>query len=217
MHSRSSQTLAALRSEYWIPKGRSVVSAITRRCVVCQKFRGGPYKLPPMAQLPLERVAPYHAFAYVGVDFFGPLQIRRGKRIGKAYSVIFACMTTRALHLELLDDLSTGQFLLALRRFVERRGKPLQIISDNAPQFRMSKSILQYAWPKYPEDPDVRTYLCCEGIEWKFIVPYAPWMGGFYERLIGIVKCALKKMLGRLILERPQLEVMLFEVEGVVN
>ena len=217
LHAGVSQTLALVRSEYWIPSGRTVVSSVLHRCVKCQKYKGAPYKLPPMAQLPIERVHESHAFAYVGIDFFGPLQAKAGKKTLKVYGVIFSCMATRAIHLELLDDMTTGQFLLGLRRFVARRGKPLQIVSDNAPQFRMSKRILQAMWPRFAEEPDVRSYLSGEGIEWKFIVPQAPWMGGFYERLIGIVKSHLRKVLGRLILSRQQLEVLLFEIENVVN
>lgn len=64
--------------------------------------------------------------------------------------------------------------IFALKRFVARRGKHIQIVSDNAPQFRLSKGIVEYTWPKYSEDPEVSTYLCIEGIESKFIGPKAP-------------------------------------------
>lgn len=174
LHSGVSQTRALLRGQYWIPNGRTVVASVLRRWVKCQKFKGAAYKLPPMAQLPMERVRPSHPFAYVGIDFFGPLQARIGKKMGKVYGVVFACMATRAIHLEFMDDMSSSQFLLELRRFGARRGKPLQIVIDNAPQFCMSKSILEYVWPKFTADPDVRSYLCNEGVEWKFIVQQAP-------------------------------------------
>ena len=217
LHAGVSQTLALVRSEYWIPSGRTVVSSVLHRCLKCRKYKGAAYRLPPMAQLPMERVTESHAFAYVGIDFFDPLQARAGKKTLKVYTVIFACIATRAINLELVDDMIAGQFLLALRRFVPRRGKPLQIVSDNALQFGMSKRILEAMWPKFAEDPDVRSYLCGEGIEWKFLIPQAPWMGGFYERLMGIVKAHLRKVLGKLILSRQQLEVLLFEIENIVN
>ena len=167
LHAGVSQTLALVRSEYWIPSGRTVVGSVLHRCVKCQKYKGAAYKLPLMAQLPMEGVSESQAFAHVGIDFFGPLQAKAGKKTLKVYGVIFACMATQAIHLELLDDMTAGQFLLALRRFVARRGKPLRIVSDNAPQFRMLNRILKAMWPKFAEEPDVRTYLCGEGIEWN--------------------------------------------------
>lgn len=124
---------------------------------------------------------------------------------------------TRALRLELLESMSAEHFLFGMRRFVARRGKQLQIVSDNAPQIRMSKSILENIWPKFEDDPEVRSYLCNYGIQWKVIAPRSPWMGGFYERLVGVVKSAIRKVLGKLILNRQQLEVLLFEIENAVN
>ena len=80
LHAGVSQTLALVRSEYWIPSGRTVVGSVLHRCVKCQKYKGAAYKLPLMAQLPMERVTESQAFAYVGIDFFGPLQAKACKK-----------------------------------------------------------------------------------------------------------------------------------------
>ena len=77
-----------------------------------------------MPQHPHEIVTPSPTFPYVGVDFFWKFQIKQRKKYSRCFAVIFACMASRAVHLELMDDLSTEQFLLALLRFVAKRGKP---------------------------------------------------------------------------------------------
>ena len=92
----------------------------------------------------------------------GRLQAKAGKKTLNVYAVIFACMATRAIHLEWLDDMPEGQFLLALMGFVARRGKPIKIVSDNDRQFRMYNRIPEAMWPKFAEEPYVRWYLCGE-------------------------------------------------------
>lgn len=97
---------------------------------------------------------------------------------------LFTCLVTRAVHLELIQNMSTEQFLLAFRRFLSRHGKPKEIISDNAPQFKLASETFEQLWGKVVTHDDVLSYIANEGIQWKFIVELAPWMGGFYERLV---------------------------------
>ena len=92
--------------------------------------------------------------------------------------------------------MSTEEFLAALRRFVARRGKPAQIISDNAKQFKQASSTLDITWHEMLHNPEVQTYSSNQRIKWKFIVELSPWMGGFYERLIGVTKRAFMKSIG---------------------
>ena len=84
--------------------------------------------------------------------------------------------------------MSAEEFILCLLRFMARRGIPCQIISDNAQQFKVAKTTLNKAWSKMLMSSDVSNYSARQGIQWKFIVELAPWMGGFYERLVGITK-----------------------------
>ena len=109
------------------------------------------------------------------------------------------------------------QFLLCLRRFIARRGKPKEIISDNASQFKLAKSTVDEAWQFATTSPDTQSYLANEGIKWSYIIELAPWMGGFYERLVGLVKQALRKSIGKICLTIVQLETILTEVEAVIN
>lgn len=109
------------------------------------------------------------------------------------------------------------EFLLGFRRFIARWGNPKQIISDNGSQFKLASKTLEEAWNGVTVDSDVQTYMANEGIQWQFIVELAPWMGGFYERLIGIVKRCLRKTIGKLCLTNEQFRTLLAESEAVVN
>ena len=108
-------------------------------------------------------------------------------------------------------------FILCLRRFMARRGVPHQIISDNAIQFKVAKSMLNKAWSTMLMSSDVSDFSVRQGIQWKFIVELAPWMGSFYERLVGITKRALKKTLRNHCVTEKQLATIVLEVEVVVN
>ena len=107
---------------------------------------------------------------------------------------------TRAVHLELMQDMSTQQFLLGFRSFIARHGKPNKVISDNASHFKLASETVDKLWTNILQENDVVSYVANENIQWKFIVELAPWMGGFYERLVGLVKRSLRKAIGRICL-----------------
>jgi len=106
---------------------------------------------------------------------------------------------------------------LALRRFIARRGKPVKITSDNAGQFKLAKSTLELAWENVVKSPEVESDVSEIGIKWSFIIELSPWMGGFYERLVGSSKIALKKSIGKRCLTSLQLQTFLTETEAVLN
>ena len=146
MHAGVPHTLAKVRQTYWVPKGRSTVKSAIIRCLTCKRHHGGPYSLPNMAPLPSSRVTPARAFARTGIDFFGPLYVRGSSESTKVWVCLFSCMVTRAVHLELVMDMSTTEFLLAFRRFVARRGSPELVTTDNAPQFKVADSVFRKAF-----------------------------------------------------------------------
>ena len=121
MHAGVSQTLARTRREYWIPQGRRVVQKVLKLCLVCKRYQGGPFKMPTMPQLPPARVTITAPFQNTGIDFFGPLYIKRGKEVVKVWVCLFTCLVVRAVHLELVEDMTTESFLMWLRRLIARR------------------------------------------------------------------------------------------------
>lgn len=113
--------------------------------------------------------------------------------------------------------MSAEEFILGLRRFIARSGIPQQIISDNAKQFKTARTVLTRAWEDVVTDKRVSEFATYQGIDWKFIVELAPWMGGFYERMVGLTTRALRKTIGNKRLTQRQLVTILTEVEAVIN
>ena len=214
LHGGVRETLAELRSKFWVPKGRQHVKKVISKCVVCRKLEGKAYSTPRSAALPEFRVTETPAFSKVGVDFAGPLYVKeRTTTMKKVYIALFSCCVTRAIHLELVEDLSTGAFIRALRRFAGRRGTPVLIISDNAKTFKAADKALK----KLFNHPEVANELSGKMIEWKFNLERAPWWGGFFERMVGCVKRCLRKVLGNARLTFDELFTVLIEVEGTLN
>ena len=217
MHAGVPHTLARVRQRFWIPRGRSTVKSTIRQCQTCRRHNAGPYATPAMAPLPSSRVTPARTFARTGIDFFGPIYIKNAPEATKVWVSLFTCMVTRAVHLEMVNDMTTTEFLLAFRRFVARRGMPELVITDNAPQFKVTDAAFQRAFNNTINSTDVLTYLSRNCIRWQFIVESAPWMGGFYEQLVGTVKRALRKVIGKSLLDSTQLYTVLTEVEATIN
>ena len=112
LHTGVLQTLSLIRHRFWIPQGRSAVRKVLRSCTVCRRHESGPYKMPLMPPLPAERVSESPPFTYTGVDYFGPLFIKRNKNGEKVWVCLYTCLVTWAFHLEMMYDISTQQFLL---------------------------------------------------------------------------------------------------------
>ena len=212
-HSGTADTLATLREKYWILKGRQTVKKIINSCINCNKLEGPPYPSSVPPDLPGFRTSEDPPFTNTGADFAGPLFVKEHEALKKAYVCLFTCCSTRAVHLELVPDLSVNSFLLAFRRFVGRRGLPVTLITDNAKTFRTSsKEFLKIA-----RSSEVNDYLGSKRVTWRFIVERAPWWGGFYERLVRSVKRSLRKSIGRSNLTFDQLCTLLVEIEGIIN
>uniref|UniRef100_A0A8R1HUU2 Integrase catalytic domain-containing protein n=1 Tax=Caenorhabditis japonica TaxID=281687 RepID=A0A8R1HUU2_CAEJA len=103
--------------------------------------------------------------------------------------MIYTCLVTRNIHLEVVPDNTTYQFVLAIRRFFARRGTPRRVVLDNARTVKLGERIFDGDIKQMCEDDEFFTaFLDSQPIEWNFITPLSPWKGGFYERLIAIVK-----------------------------
>ena len=125
MHAGSQTLLAIIRQEFWPINGKNAIKKIIRQCVVC--FRANPISTTPkMGELPRDRTKAVRLFSIAGIDYAGPFLIKDGKLRNrtyiKAYVCIYVCFVSRAVHIELVTDLSTDAFLNSLKRFVARRG-----------------------------------------------------------------------------------------------
>ena len=215
-HGGLRETLAELRSQYWITKGRQFVKKTLHRCVTCKRLEGIPFKSPRHADLPETRVTDHAAFTHVGIDFAGPLSVKTDGAAGemkKTYIYLYTCAISRALHLELTPDLSTAAFLRCLRRYIARRGTPTSITSDNARTFKGANRDLE----RLLKDKKVQDFAANKAIKWKFILEKATCWGGYYERMVKLVQRSLRKVLGNAKLTYEDLLTVVTEVEGALN
>jgi len=133
--------------------------------------------------------------------------------MSKMYIALFSCFITRAIHLELVTDLTSATFINCLRRFCARRGTPVRIVSDNAKTFKATCSFLNKAW----REAEVGEFFISKRVIWKFNLDRTPWWGGAFERMVGIVKRCLRKVLGNARLNQDEMSTVLVEVECTVN
>ncbi|XP_045188377.2 uncharacterized protein LOC123546248 [Mercenaria mercenaria] len=136
LHAGISATITHLRQKFWIPANRHAVHCVIQKCVTCRKVTGKQFTAPDPPPLPKKRVEDISPFTVTGVDFTGALYVRKydGSE-SKAYVCLFTCASTRAVHLELVHDLSEESFMAAFRRFTSRKSLPRIMISDNATTF----------------------------------------------------------------------------------
>ncbi len=126
-------------------------------------------------------------------------------------------MVTRAISIELGQDMSAEQFLLALRRHMALRSVPKHIFSDQAPQHLLMDKVFQDIFQNVTQDPNVKTYIAEKGIEWHFTPAYSPWSRGMVEIMVKSCKQALLRTVGKLTLTRDQLHTILYEVSSMLN
>ena len=159
LHAGIGGTVVALRRRFWLPSARQVVKAILRKCVICRYQESKPYPLPPSPPLPDFRLNSTKPFQVVGIDFTGHLIVKtNGKNRTKCYVCLFACSTTRNVNLEVVNDMTTDQFLQAFRRHCAVYGVPSMIICDNAKTFIKADEELCKLLQSF-DDPKVQTHL----------------------------------------------------------
>jgi transposase InsO family protein len=213
LHSGIAATVTALRQTYWIISMRQYVKKLLRQCVTCKRVDGIPFKAPDPAPLPKIRMQQTIPFSVTGVDYTGPLYVRSNNGERKGYICLFTCAATRALHLEVTPDLTERSFLQAFRRFASRKSLPNRMVSDNASTFTASAEELKELF----QSPSLKQTLTNRGVVWQFIPKRAPWFGGFWERLIGLTKKSLKKILGRSFITLGELQTIVVEIEAILN
>ncbi|KYM95091.1 hypothetical protein ALC62_14274 [Cyphomyrmex costatus] len=163
----------------------------------------------------------FRAFLHCGLDYAGPVPVRlnsgRGYKSQKAYIGVFVCMTTRAIHLDLVSDYTTPAFLAAYARFCSRRGMLTDLYSDNAKNFRGADRELKAAIHTAKQDSNLRSKLSCDVVRWHFIPPSAPHFGGLWEAGVRSVKYHLKRVIGSHTLTFEELTTLLYQIEACLN
>ncbi|UYV82292.1 hypothetical protein LAZ67_21001624 [Cordylochernes scorpioides] len=142
------------------------VSRILRQCVICRRYSAKPGSVET-APLPTNRIHLGKPFQVTGIDLFGPLLLRNNT---KTWVALFTCGVYRAVHMEVIQGLDTPSFLMALRRFISRRGRPQVIYSDNETNFAKTNKLLSHIdWDQ------MQNYSSAQKITWKFNPPVSPW------------------------------------------
>ncbi len=197
LHNGVKETLTELRSEYWLVKGRQYIRKVIHSCIVCKRQEGKPCHGNPPPPLPEYRVQQSRPFQTTGVDFAGPLYVKTSDGAGtsKVWLCLYTCYSTRAVHLDLVTDMTADTFIRSFRRFSARRGMPSRMISDNSKTFKSASK-----------------YFSQHRVDWQFNLERAPWWGGIFERMIKSAKRCLKKSVG---LPYDELLTLIVEVEAV--
>jgi len=214
--------LAKIRLQYWPIGGLRTVTKAIRGCVTC--FRARPsFVEPMMASLPKERLEAVRAFTVTGVDYCGPFFYKSEVRTRaplKCYVSVFICFTSKAVHLELVKDLSTAAFLSALKRFIATRGKPSQMWSDNATNFVGAKNELLELKTLMLSDSHlkaVQQFCLADDIDWKFIPPRSPHFGGLWEAAVKLAKHHFYRSVCRSVLHFDELRTLVCQICAVIN
>ena len=176
-----------------------------------QRNEGGVYEC---RGYPSNRTVGSSAFEVIGVDYAGPIPYRSAKnRERKSYILLYTCSLSRAIHLELLPDLTTTEFIHSFKMFIARRGRPKKVYSDNGKTFGGAATWLR----KLMKEEQMHNWLAEQRIIWQFNFSRAPWWGGQFERMVGLVKQALYKTIGKACLYWKELQEVILDIEMVLN
>ena len=198
-HQGRHYTEGIIRSKgFWITGGKRLINSILHKCVKCRRLRGR-VEQQKMAELPVDRVTPSPPFTYVGVDTFGPWSVvtrrtRGGIANAKRWAIMFSCLVTRAIHIEIVEEMTSSSFINSLRRFTAIRGPVKELRSDKGTNFVGAVNELGIHSVNV-EDPKIKNFLCEHKTICRFNPPHASHMSGAWERMIGLARKILDSML----------------------
>ncbi|XP_076626466.1 uncharacterized protein LOC143344360 isoform X2 [Colletes latitarsis] len=182
-HDSNEAVVDELRQTFYIIGLRKVLRSIVSKCLICRLHRAKP-QAPVMSTLPVGGLAyRQRPFSHCGMDYFGPISVKIGRRREKRWGVLFTCLTMRAIHLELAHSLSASSAIMALQRLASRRGSPVAVYSDNSTNFKGASKELKKAITDLDRQ-ELQEYTLVHKIKWVFNPPDAPHMGRAWERII---------------------------------
>lgn len=222
LHGGPQLTLNIVRQKFWIIGARNLIKKIVRKCISCFKHSSAPIN-QLMGQLPTCRVNPVKPFRISGLDYAGPVNLKlypgRCKKTMKAYICLFICTVSKAIHLELVSDLSSAAFIAAFRRFTARRGHCSDLWSDCATNFIGASKELDVMFKNRKSDVigQISELLANEHTTWHFIPPGSPHFGGLWEAGVKSIKKHIKRVIGQAMLTFEEYATLLSQVEACVN
>ena len=214
---------STLSQQFWILNAKSAIKKRIFNCTTCIRFKGTASG-QIMGNLPPNRIVPSRPFTNCGVDYAGPILTKRFKgrcnSIEKSYVAIFVCFATKAVHFELISDLTDEGFIAGLKRFIARRGRPLNIYSDNGRNFVGAKNKFDDLYRFLSDDSlklKLGNFVASECMNWHFIPPYAPHMGGLWEAAVKSMKNCLKILTKEIRFTFEELYTILTQIESSLN
>lgn len=207
-------TVNEMRSNgVWITGCSSAVASHIYKCTTCRRYRRNTQD-PKMSDLPEDRMETTPPFTYCGIDCFGPFYVKEARKELKKYGLIFTCMCSRAIHIEMLDDLTMDAFINALRTFIAIRGNVRQLRCDQGTNFVGAKREFLNAM-KDLDHEEMKKYGC----EFLMNTPSSSHMGGIWERQIRTIRSVLTAILDQSAkrLDSASLRTFLYEVMAIIN
>ena len=223
LHAGPTLMMSSLARRFHIIHVRPTVRSVTRQCTTCRRWSIKP-KTQPLGQLPIERLTPGPVFDKTGLDYAGPLHIKYGHvrkpTVVKAYVCVFVSLTVKAVHLELVTDLTSEAFLACLRRFIARRGYPSLLWSDHGSNFiganREIKEVIDFL-KEQTTQKTISEFCSVNHIQWKFIPEHSPHFGGIWEAAVKSFKTHLKRVVGNVKLTYEETSTVLTQIEACLN
>ena len=212
-------TTAAIRKEgYWIVGGTTAIKSVLHQCITCRKLRAAPEE-QIMADLPVERVNPSPPFSSIGIDCFGPFTVKDYRSERKRWGLLATCLYSRAVHVELLQDMTMDSLINALRNLISIRGPVTMIRCDQGTNLVGAHNELSKALLGIDDSTAIGKYFKAQQITFKFNAPHASHSGGVWERQIRNIRSVLNgmtsKFKGRL--DTESLRTAFYEAMATVN
>lgn len=222
-HAGPNLLVSLVRQTFWPINAKQKAKKIVHNCVKC--FKSKPVIANQiMGDLPKDRIKPCIPFNVTGVDFCGPFFIKnkyqRNSPQIKVYVAVFVCFTTKALHLEVVSDLTSESFIACLRRFIARRGKCSKLWSDNGTNFCGANNALKKEFKQFLSEDNfgkINKFLVTEEIDWNFIPPRSPNFGGLWESSVKSFKTHFKKIATNANLYYEEFNTIVIQIEGILN
>ncbi|XP_062704158.1 uncharacterized protein LOC134286550 [Aedes albopictus] len=214
-HCNAETAVNEMRQKFHVSEIRVAFKQAGKQCQWCKVYKAAP-EIPRMAPLPQARTASHvRPFTYVGVDYFGPMLVKQGRSEVKRWVALFTCLTIRAVHLEVVHNLTTESCKMAIRRFIARRGAPREIFSDRGTNFVGASRDLKIELQRI--NSNLAGTFTNADTQWRFNPPCTPHMGGSWERMVRSVKSALASVSTGGKPDDETLRTLLIEAESIVN